>query len=88
MQKGCGVKIIHTVLREDFGHLDRKLIRTELLAERGVRDVTYDDARNRLSIEYDPDVLTNDHLLDVMCRYGVYPDSSGSGASAPQRSDG
>jgi hypothetical protein len=82
------VKTIHTILREDFGRLDRNLIRTELLAERGVRDVLYESARNRLCIEYDPEVLTNGSLLDLMCRYGVYPESLGADADGPRRGDG
>jgi GNAT superfamily N-acetyltransferase len=65
------MKTIHTVLREDFGHLDRGLVRRSLLAEPGVRDVSFDESRNGLVIEYDP-VLIDDHCLSLMmCRHGV-----------------
>jgi hypothetical protein len=70
------VKTIHTILREDFGRLDRNLIRTELLAEKGIRDVAYEHARNRLTIQYDPKVMSDQKLLDIMCRYGVFPEGS------------
>jgi hypothetical protein len=82
------VKTIHTILREDFGQLDRHLVRTELLAEAGVHGVDYEPARNGLRIEYDPAVLTASKLADLMCRHGVYPDPTGSSADAPKRSDG
>jgi hypothetical protein len=67
------VRTIHTILREDFGPLDRQLIRKELLAESGIRDVAFESARNALAIEYDPDVLNDRRLLYIMCRYGVLP---------------
>ncbi len=82
------MKTIHTVLREDFGQLDRNLVRTELLAEKGIRDVAYEHARNRLTIEYDPAVLTDQKLLDIMCRYGVFPESSADAGDDPRRGDG
>ena len=82
------VKTVHTILREDFGQLDRDLIRTELLDETGIRDVTYEPARNRLSIEYDPAILNDARLLDIMCRCGVYPEPAGPVTDAPPRADG
>jgi len=81
------VKTIHTILREDFGQLDRHLVRTELLTEAGVCGVDYEPARNGLSIAYDPAVLTAAKLADLMCRHGVYPDPTGSSADAPKRCD-
>ena len=82
------MKTIHTILREEFGRLDRHLVRTELLGEAGVFGVDYEPARNALRIEYDPAVLTASKLADLMCRHGVYPDPAGSLADAPERSDG
>jgi hypothetical protein len=67
------MKTIHTILREDFGKLDRDFIRRELLAEKGIHSVDCEPARNRLRIEYDPAILSASRLADVMCRYGVYP---------------
>jgi hypothetical protein len=82
------LKFIHTILREDFGQLDRHSIRAGLLAEVGVHGVTYEPARNGLCIEYDPAVLTATKLADLICRHCVYPDPAGSSADAPKRSDG
>jgi hypothetical protein len=65
---------VHTMLREDFGRLDRALVRAELLAERGIKNVLYESERNRLSIEYDPSVVDGRKLIDIMCRHGVYPE--------------
>lgn len=65
---------VHTMLREDFGRLDRAQVRAELLAERGINDVLYESERNRLSIEYDPSVVDGLKLIDIMCRHGVYPE--------------
>jgi len=68
------MKTIHTVLREDFGRLDRNLIRSELLSEKGVHGVIFERSRNGLSIEYDPSVIDDSKLIEIMCRYGVYPE--------------
>jgi hypothetical protein len=65
---------VHTMLREDFGRLDRTQVRAELMAERGIRDVVYETERNRLCIEYDPSVVDGSKLIDIMCRHGVYPE--------------
>jgi hypothetical protein len=68
------MKTIHTVLREDFGRLDRDLVRSELLSEKGVHGVIFERSRNGLSIEYDPSVIDDSKLIEIMCRYGVYPE--------------
>jgi hypothetical protein len=65
---------VHTMLREDFGRLDRTQVGAELLAERGIKDVLYETQRNRLSIEYDPAIVDGTKLIDIMCRHGVYPE--------------
>ena len=70
------MKIIHTILREDLGRLDRNLVRSELLSERGVKDVCFETGRNGLSIEYDPALVHDSKLLEIMCRYGVFPEAS------------
>jgi hypothetical protein len=76
------MKTIETILREDFGRLDRDFIRKELLAEKGIHNVDCEPARNRLRIEYDPAILTAARLADVMCRCGVYPASKGGPAES------
>jgi hypothetical protein len=68
------MKTIHTVLREDFGRLDRTLVRSELLSEKGVHDVSFEPSRNGLLIEYDPSIIDDTKLIEIMCRYGVYPE--------------
>ncbi len=68
------MKTIHTILREDFGRLDRNLVRSELLSEHGVKDVSFESIRNGLSIEYDPAIIDDSKLVEIMCRYGVFPE--------------
>jgi hypothetical protein len=65
------VKTIHTILREDFGRLDRTLVRSELLSEKGVTGVAFEPARNGLLIEFDPTIVNDSKLVEIMCRYGV-----------------
>jgi hypothetical protein len=72
------MKILHTELREDFGLLDQRLITVGLLAERGILSVACEPRPHCLSIEYDPAVLDNAHLLTIMCRYGLFPKSASS----------
>ncbi len=69
------MKIVHTTLREDFGLLDPRLVRTELLAENGIHSVAFEPTKHGLSIEYDPTVLNERDLLDIFCRHGVYPEA-------------
>jgi len=69
------MKTIHTILREDFGCLDRNLVRSELLSERGVTHVSFESIRNGLSIEYDPAIIDDSKLVEIMCRYGVFPEA-------------
>jgi hypothetical protein len=66
------MKTIHTILREDFGRLDRNLVRSELLSELGVKDVSFETVRNSVSIEYDPSVIADAKVLEIMRRYGVF----------------
>jgi hypothetical protein len=82
------VKIVHTILREDFGVLDANVIRKQILSMTGVHNVTFESARNGLTIEYDPAVLTPPKLLELMCRCGVYPAPQGSSADSPAPKDG
>ena len=77
------MKTIHTVLREDFGLLDRTLVRSELLSEKGVHDVTFERSRNGLLIEYDPSMINDTKLIEIMCRYGVYPEPISPSVNGP-----
>jgi hypothetical protein len=67
------MNVLHAVLREDFGRLDASAIRASLLTERGIADVRYGETRNRLRIEYDPLVVTQTNLVDIMCRHALFP---------------
>jgi hypothetical protein len=81
------MKTIHTTLREDCGLLDRNLVRSELLSEHGVTAVSFEPARNGLSIEYDPQIIDGSRLVEIMCHYGVYPEPISPRANG-QRADG
>jgi hypothetical protein len=76
------MKTIHTVLREDSGHLTNNLVRSELLSQRGVATVSFEPAHNRLSIEYDPALVNDFTLILIMRRYGVYPEPTSPRRSA------
>lgn len=77
------MRTIHTILREDFGRLDRDFVRKELLLECGVHAVSLESARNELLIEYDPLVIDDEHLTLILCRHGLLP-----GSAPPRREDG
>jgi hypothetical protein len=82
-ESGANMKTIHTILREDFGLLDRNLVRSELLTENGVAAVSFEAARNGLSIEYDPALIDDSKLLEIMCRYGVFPEGVAAQPDGP-----
>jgi hypothetical protein len=82
------MNIIRTVLREDFGLLDRGLVKGGLLGETGVRGVTDGPGEHCLSIEYDPAILDETKLLWVMCRHGLCPDDGPLRMDAVPRGDG
>ena len=65
------MKTLHTILGEDVGHLVRNLVRSELLSASGVTEVLFESARNGMSIKYDPAVIDDAKLLEIMRRYGV-----------------
>jgi hypothetical protein len=65
------MKTLHTILRCDFGKLDRNFVLSELLSQRGVADVSFDSTHNGLSVEYDPAVVTRTTLVAIMHRYGA-----------------
>ena len=67
------MNVLHAVLCEDFGPLDASRIRDELLCEAGIRDVTCENARNCLRIEYDPVIVSHTRLRDLMCRHALFP---------------
>ncbi len=73
------MNIIHAVLCEDYGRLDARSIRDELLTEAGIRDVCCETARNRLRIEYDPVIVSHTRLVDLMCRHALFPEPADLG---------
>ncbi|MEO8467839.1 MAG: hypothetical protein ABI640_21160 [Gammaproteobacteria bacterium] len=82
------MKTIHTILREDFGLLDRNFVRSELLSERGVNLVTFGALRNALSIEFDPAIIDNAKLVEITCRYGICPETILPRPNVQQPGDG
>jgi GNAT superfamily N-acetyltransferase len=65
------VRTIETTLLEDFGKLDRDLIRRGLLAERGITNVFDGPGAHSLSVEYDPAIIAGEKLSLTLCRHGV-----------------
>jgi GNAT superfamily N-acetyltransferase len=65
------VRTIEATLLEDFGTIDRGLIRRDLLAERGITGVFDGPGDHCLTIEYDPAVLAGEKLLEVLGRYSI-----------------
>jgi hypothetical protein len=78
------MQIAHTILREDFGALDRALVKEELLRTAGVHGVLYDASRSSVAIEYDPDILSAPKLFELICRCGLYPDPRPPSQDAPE----
>ena len=65
------MKTLETQLLEDFGAVDRGLVRRGLLAERGISAVFDGPGDHSLTIEYDPAALAGEKLLEVLCRSGL-----------------
>jgi hypothetical protein len=65
------MKTLHTILRCDFGKLDRNFVQSELLSQRGVAGVSFEATHNGLSVQYDPAVVTRTTLVAIMRRYGA-----------------
>jgi GNAT superfamily N-acetyltransferase len=71
------VKTLETTLLEDFGPVDRNLVRRGLLAERGINAVFDGPGDHSLTIEYDPATVAGETLLEILCRNGVCPGAVG-----------
>ena len=65
------MRTIEATLLEDFGSLDRSLIRRGLLSERGISEVLDGPGDHSLTIEYDPTIIVGEKLLEVLCRYSL-----------------
>ena len=68
------MKTLETTLLEDFGPLDRSVVRRGLLAERGINAVFDGPGDHSLTIEYDPAAVNGGQLLEILCRNGVCPE--------------
>ncbi|HEY9182853.1 MAG TPA: hypothetical protein VIQ99_06620, partial [Gammaproteobacteria bacterium] len=68
------MKTLEATLLEDFGPVDRGLVRRGLLAERGINAVFDGPGDHSLTIEYDPATLAGERLLEILCRNGVCPE--------------
>ena len=62
------MKTLEAQLLEDFGAVDRGLVRRGLLAERGINAVFDGPGDHSLTIEYDPDALAGEKLIVGMDR--------------------
>lgn len=67
------MKTVEATLLEDFGPVDRNLVRRGLLAEQGITAVLDGPGDHSFTIEYDPDALAGAKLLEIFCRNGVCP---------------
>jgi RimJ/RimL family protein N-acetyltransferase len=65
------MKTLEAQLLEDFGAVDRSLVRRGLLAEHGISAVFDGPGDHSLTIEYDPVALGGEKLFEVLCRYGL-----------------
>ena len=65
------MKTLEAQLLEDFGAVDRGLVRRGLLAELGISAVFDGPGDHSLTIEYDPAALAGEKLFDILCRYGL-----------------
>jgi GNAT superfamily N-acetyltransferase len=65
------MKTLEAQLLEDFGAVDRGLVRRGLLAERGITGVFDGPGDHSLTIEYDPAAVPNQKLIELLCRYGL-----------------
>lgn len=68
------MKTVEATLLEDFGPVDRNLVRQGLLGERGISAVFDGPGDHTLTIEYDPAAVAGEKLLEVLCRNGVCPE--------------
>lgn len=65
------MKTLEAQLLQDFGALDRGLVRRGLLAERGISGVFDGPGDYSLTIEYDPAAVAGEKLFEILCRYGL-----------------
>lgn len=67
------MKTVEATLLEDFGPVDRALVRRGLLAERGITAVLDGPGDHSFTIEYDPAALAGTKLIDILCRNSLCP---------------
>jgi len=65
------VRTIEALVLEDFGTIDRGLMRRGLLAERGITRVFDGPGDHSLTIEYDPAIIAGEKLFEVLCSHGL-----------------
>ncbi|RPI64137.1 MAG: hypothetical protein EHM50_01135, partial [Lysobacterales bacterium] len=65
------MKMLEVQLLEDFGSVDRGLVRGGLLAEPGITAVFDGPGDHSLTIEYDPAAVAGEKLFEILCRYGL-----------------
>lgn len=67
------MKTVQVTLLEDFGPVDRNLIRQGLLSEHGITGVFDGPGEHSLTVEYDPAAVGGERLIEVLCSNGVSP---------------
>ncbi|HEY3519077.1 MAG TPA: GNAT family N-acetyltransferase [Gammaproteobacteria bacterium] len=65
------MKTLEAQLLQDFGAVDRGVVRRGLLAERGISGVFDGPGDYSLTIEYDPATVAGEKLVEILCRYGL-----------------
>lgn len=65
------MKTVEAQLLEDFGAVDRALVRRGLLAEHGISAVFDGPGDHSLTIEYNPAAVGESKLVEILCRYGL-----------------
>lgn len=65
------MKTLEAQLLQDFGSVNRDLVRRGLLAERGISAVLDGPGDHSLTIEYDPSAVAGEKLFEILCRYGL-----------------
>lgn len=79
------MKTVEAQLLEDFGGVDRGLVRRGLLAEHGISAVFDGPGDHSLTIEYDPATVAGEKLFEILCRYGLSDHVIGPPADAKGR---
>jgi GNAT superfamily N-acetyltransferase len=65
------MKTLEAQVLEDYGAVDRDVVRRRLLAERGITGVFEGPGDHSLTIEYDPAAVAGEKLFEILCHHGL-----------------